>query len=235
MEGAFPVIIIVAVVGLIIALAVLGHLAAKKRREELAALAASWGFRWSPSDPFGIPGRRGYSALDRGENRYAYNVFDGERKGRRVICFDYHYETHTHDSKGRRQTHHHRFSAALVGLGARFPYLLVRPEGFFDKVAEFAGFDDIDFESAEFSRKFYVKCEDRKLAYDVFHARAMEYMLAGAGGLALEFRGEEVLVTGGGTWKAPGFAGAVERIEGLLELVPAFVWEDLRGGARRGA
>ena len=40
-----------------------------------------------------------------------------------------------------------------------------------------ANFDDIDFESDEFSRKFYVQSSDRKFAYDVLHPRMMEFLL----------------------------------------------------------
>lgn len=40
------------------------------------------------------------------------------------------------------------------------------------------GFDDIDFESVEFSRKFFVKSPDKRFAYDVIHPAMMEFLLA---------------------------------------------------------
>jgi hypothetical protein len=223
----------IAIACVVVGFIVWGQIAAGKRRKELEAMAASWGFSWSKDDPFGIAGRYDHAPLCRGERRFAYNVFDGERGSRRVTCFDYHYVTYTRDSKGHRQTHTHRFSAALVHLDARFPRLLVRPENFLDKVAEFVGADDIDFESAEFSRKFFVKCDDRRLAYDIFHARAMEYMLAHPADLTFDFRGDTVLLADDRTWNPARFADAVGRIEGLLALVPDFVWDNLRGGAGR--
>ena len=57
------------------------------------------------------------------------------------------------------------------------PDLLIRPEGVFDKMAGAFGFDDIDFESAEFSRQFYVKSPDRRFAYDVVNAGMMDFLL----------------------------------------------------------
>ncbi len=213
----------------IVALVIWGAIASRKRRQELEALAARWRFSWSPDDPFDIAARYSrHAPLCRGDGRYAYDVFHGDRDGRGVICFDYHYETHSTDSKGNRETHHHRFSGALVRLGVSFPRLLVRPEGFFDKVAELVGFDDIDFESAEFSRKFFVKSDDRRFAYDIFHARAMEYMLAHPADLTFDFCGDTVLVCDDRTWDPARFDGALSRIEGLLALVPEFVWQDLR-------
>ena len=41
---------------------------------------------------------------------------------------------------------------------------IVRPEHVFDRLASFLGFDDIDFESVEFSKRFMVKFADRKFA-----------------------------------------------------------------------
>jgi hypothetical protein len=56
--------------------------------------------------------------------------------------------------------------------------LVIAREGFFSKVAQAFGYDDIDFESHEFSRKFCVRSPDKKFAYDFCNARMMEYLLA---------------------------------------------------------
>jgi hypothetical protein len=40
------------------------------------------------------------------------------------------------------------------------------------------GYQDIKFESAEFSKTFCVRSPDKKFAYDVCHAQMMEYLLA---------------------------------------------------------
>lgn len=58
-----------------------------------------------------------------------------------------------------------------------FPELLIFREGWFSKLAQWLGYADIDFESAEFSRKFIVRSPDKKFAYDVCHAKMMEYLL----------------------------------------------------------
>ena len=46
------------------------------------------------------------------------------------------------------------FSTIVVESDVVLEPLFIRPERLFDKVKEFVGIDDIDFESAEFSRKF---------------------------------------------------------------------------------
>jgi hypothetical protein len=95
-----------------------------------------------------------------------------------VLAFDYHYETHSTDHKGNRQTHHHYFSFFILLLPVTFPELKITREGLLSKIGQALGYDDIDFESAEFSRSFCVRSKNRKFAYDVCNAQMMEYFLA---------------------------------------------------------
>ena len=76
-------------------------------------------------------------------------------------------------------TQTYRFSYLIVHLPWPAPDVLIRPEGMFDKLAGAFGFDDIDFESAEFSRRFHVKSKDKRFAYDVVHPRMMEFLMTG--------------------------------------------------------
>jgi len=235
---------IFALFGVVVAgFAVLAWYLAKKRREDLARVARGLGLSFTPRDPFagesfgrssgflaslfgssqrGIPGRFGqFGALARGDSRRGYNVMRGTYRGREVCAFDYKYST----GSGKNRTTHH-LSAAAVGLGARFPELYIRPEGLFDKLAGAVGFEDIDFESHEFSKRFYVKSRDRKLAYDVIHPRAMEYLLAHPR-WSIELDGADALVSTGRTWKPHEFREALDALAGFLDLVPEFVWKDV--------
>ena len=65
----------------------------------------------------------------------------------------------------------------LNSLGDSF-VLVIDKEGFFSKVAQALGYDDIDFESHEFSRKFRVRAPNKKFAYDVCNGRMIEYLLS---------------------------------------------------------
>jgi hypothetical protein len=172
-------LVIVGIVAVIIVAVVLGSLAAKKRREAMLALAARLGLRFNPDKDWELARR--YQFLDKlraGENRYAFNVLSGNYQSHDVMAFDYHYETHSTDSKGHRETQHHYFSFFLLLMPVSFPELVIGREGFFSKIAQALGYDDIDFESHEFSRKFCVRSKDKKFAYDVCNARMMEYLLA---------------------------------------------------------
>jgi hypothetical protein len=116
--------------------------------------------------------------LAKGENRYDRNVLSGTWQQYQVLVFDYHYETHSTDSKGNRTTEHHWFSFFILTLPALFPDLTIRRENILTKIAEVFGYQDIKFESAEFSKTFCVRSPDKKFAYDVCNAKMMEYLLA---------------------------------------------------------
>jgi hypothetical protein len=174
-----PAFLIVGFLVVFGAIAYLSYLAKKKREEAFAALARRLGCRFYVDDPFGLSRRYEghFPTLQQGSNRYAYNVIDGALDGRRMNLFDHHHETHSTDSKGNRTTHHHHRTFLCLEHDADLGRMEVRPEHFFDKVGAFFGFDDINFESEEFSRKYHVKAEDRKLAYDVFHPKMIEFFL----------------------------------------------------------
>lgn len=168
---------IIVVVCIIVAI-IWGIRAGKKRRTEMGLLAERLGLQFSSERNYGFA--KQYAFLDKlrqGENRYAYNIMTGPFQGHEVTAFDYHFETHSTDSKGHRETHHHYFSFFILSLEASFPELTIAKEGFLSKIAQAVGFDDIDFESHEFSRRFEVRSKDKKFAYDFCNAQMIDYLL----------------------------------------------------------
>ena len=174
-----PIVLFILIAGLIIAGIIFGALTAKKRREELSALAARLGLQFSAADDYGLVKRFVFlDALAVGDNRYGFNILTGQYQNHEVLVFDYHYETHSADSKGNQQTNHHYFSFFLLLLPRSFPELRITKEGMLSKIAQAFGYDDIDFESAEVSRAFGVRAKDKRFAYDFCNAQMMEYLLA---------------------------------------------------------
>ncbi len=211
----FLVILIV----LIVAAVVIYQLhAAAERRKALSAWAHSRGMSFDPGKDRGMDERfRDFKALRRGHSRYARNIMRGTWKGLGVLAFDYHYATGS--GKNRRN---HNFSAVIVTAPLPLKPLYIRREGFFDKLGDFFGAGDIDFESAEFSRRFYVKSPDRKWAYDVIHTRMMEHLMAGPD-YGIQFDTRHVMV-----WRQKRFSPAqldqaAEFVRRMLELIPDYV------------
>jgi hypothetical protein len=186
---------------------------AAARRQALAALAAD--LRWS-FDPF-LDGSHDdlyaqFEVFRRGHSRYAYNTLEGALTidGRACPCKmgDFTYKVTSGSGKNRRTTTYY-FSYLIMHLPfAGVPALLIRPENLFDKLAGALGFDDIDFESSEFSRKFHVKCSDKRFAYDICHPLMMEWLLgltpSGVPTIDIE-RGAMCLTDGSRLWDIDRF------------------------------
>ncbi len=168
---------IIAVICILGAL-VWGLYAGKKRRDAMTLLAERLGLAFRHERDYQLAKPHAFlDKLDQGSNRYAYNVMSGTYQGQDIVVFDYHYETYSTDSKGRRQTHHHHFSFFMLTLGSYFPELTIAKENFLSKIAQAVGYDDIDFESHEFSKRFVVRSKDKKFAYDFCNAQMIDYLL----------------------------------------------------------
>ncbi len=191
MQNAIPFVFVALVVVVIIG-AIFNAIAQSKRREGLIELARRLDLNFDAGTHYSIPDQFSFlKQLDQGDNRYATNVLSGTYQQNKILVFDYHYETHSTDSKGHTQTEDHWFSFFILTLPAVFPDLTIRRENFFTKIAEVFGYQDIKFESAEFSKAFCVHSPDKKFAYDVCNAKMMEYLLANRD-LSIEIENEVI-------------------------------------------
>ena len=194
-QQPWVILVFVAIAAIV---AVAAHLAAKARRDRLAQLAASLGWRFVAGDDAGHAERYGrFAVFQRGRSRRAYNTLRGELdcgEPLQAQAGDYRYVT---GSGKNRRTHH--FSYLVVHLPFPTRTLQLRPEGVLDKLAAAIGFDDIDFESAEFSRRYFVKSEDKRFAYALIDPRMMEFLLAEPP-RALELEGGLLCVADGSRW-----------------------------------
>lgn len=225
MQGLF----IGCVVLLVVVFIILGIYQSAKRRKELMAWAQSKGLSFSAWRDWSLEQRfPQFKCLRQGSDRYAYNIMEGDWSGRRFIAFDYHYETESTGSKGQRQSHDHTFSAVIIRCNHFLKPLFIRPERFFDKFTEFLGFDDIDFESAEFSRKFYVRARDKRWAYDVIHARTMQFLLD-MPQFTVEFDPVHVIAYRSSRFKTTEFESAAEVVAGILDRMPEYLLKELKG------
>ncbi|MDX6766365.1 MAG: hypothetical protein SFU85_06205 [Candidatus Methylacidiphilales bacterium] len=194
----------------------------KKRREAFRAFATAAGWTYQPEkDPAAA---RSYAFLrhfSQGDNRYLHHRFRGEFSGRAFDLFEYHYQVTSGAGKNRRTTHYH-FRAAVSPLPRAFPELVISPENFLDRVAAVFGFDDIDFESAEFSRTFKVKSPDRKFAYDVIHPLMMEWLMRRTG-TTVEIEGNHLAVIDKGTLDIPHIEPLLAFMAGIHERLPGYL------------
>lgn len=203
----------------------------KKRSELLEGWADHNGFHFMPkargTDSTFDERFPSFDCLRQGDNRYAFNIARGEKENRDVWAFDYHYRTQSTDSKGRTTYHHHNFSSVVVGSGMALKPLFLRAEGWWDKMTSVFGFDDIDFESAEFSRKFFVKAPDRKWAYDVIHQETMEFLLR-APRFSIQLAGPHAIIWRGRRFEPADFEHALSVIDGVLRRIPRDIQREIQ-------
>jgi len=196
----------------------------QKRREALMAWAASRRWSFLRQGIAGLGSRYpGIKLFDKGHSRGNGNAVRGELDGHPVLCLDYKYVT---GSGKNRSTH--RSGVVILETGYPTIPLQIRRENPLDRVGEFFGHDDIDFESAEFSRRFHVTSADRKWAYDIIHARTIEYLM-GAPSVSIEFGMGEIAVYTGGYNSPPEHETCLEVARRLLEMVPDYVVRQMRG------
>jgi len=223
---------ILAVVALVALAAWWSWRQAKARREALAALAAELDWRFDPSpDADHDEEYAQFELFRRGHSRRAYNTLRGELAidGRAWPCKagDFLYKVTSSNGK-TTSTHTYRFSYLILRLPfPAVPDLLIRREGLFDKLAGVLGFDDIDFESEEFSRRFHVKGPDKRFAYDVLHPRMMEFLLAQEMPAVDIERGHCCFADGRRRWDVDGFRERLDLARRFFDLWPEHVLVDL--------
>jgi hypothetical protein len=214
-----PIFILIGIIG-----SIFGAIAAKKRREAFAVLADQFGLNFSPAKDRNFAGRYNFlNKLQTGENRYAFNILSGKYKDNDILVFDYHYETHSTDSKGHRQTHHHYFSFSILHLTIFLPELSVVREGILSKIGQALGYDDIDFESYEFSKKFCVRSKDKKFAYDFCNAKMMEYLLAN-NDLSIEVENNALSISFDRCLKPEDIEPNLKRLINIRSLIPDYLF-----------
>jgi hypothetical protein len=89
------------------------------------------------------------------------------------------------------------------------------------------GYDDIDFESHEFSRAFCVRSSDRKFAYDVCNARMMEFLLENRE-LCVEIENNVLALLFDGKMDVERIPANLDRLVAIRRLMPGYLFD---GGA----
>jgi hypothetical protein len=217
--SALLIIAIVAAVALVI---YLGWLYEKKRRERMRALAAQYGWSYLSRDDSPLSDYRG-DPFGSGSERKCKHVMRGSYHDRPSTVFEFEYVTYTTDSQGRRQKNTHRVMVTALGTPAALPWVQVTRENVIHKIGHALGFDDIELESEDFNRRYRVKAQDRKVAYDVLHPRMMELLLH-TEGPAWRLENGALLTWSKGRLNAERVAPLLDFSATVIDNVPDFVW-----------
>ncbi|HEX6812475.1 MAG TPA: hypothetical protein VF384_12690 [Planctomycetota bacterium] len=232
MEPALVFVLVGGFIALVIFLAYLSWKAEQRRKQELGALAQELDLRFSPEhDSAHDDEYAQFEIFRRGHSRVAMNTLSGRidlfDQRCEVRCGDFRYKVTRSNGKSTTTTTYN-FSYLIVHPPWDTPPLLIRPEGLFDKIKGVFGFDDIDFESIEFSKKFYVASTDKRFAYDVLHPRMMEFLLGAKPPMLDIEQGALCLSDGQRRWEPQGFRSQLAFLRRFCELWPRHLVKDLR-------
>ncbi|WP_433163326.1 hypothetical protein [Kribbella sp. CA-247076] len=206
----------------------LNHLAAKKRRELFAGFAAQQGWSYQPADD-SLAHRWAGTPFRTGDNWRVKNVLSGAFDGRPMVAFDYSYQTHSTNSKGRRTTTTHKFGVVVLQLPGALPHLEVTHEGIFGgAVANVFGFGDLEFESDQFNRTFRVKADDERFGHAVVTPRMMELLLA-RGEIGWRIEGNSLIGWDQGAHEPAEVMNRLSLLQQVVAQVPPYVWKDYAG------
>ena len=208
---------------LVVIVIILSIRAEQKRRESLWQLATQLGLDFYADDPLNIDSRPDFQeAFSEGHSRRVSNVISGRGDEWDLKAFDFHYKT----GSGKSETSH-SVSVILLDTEFFFPALTIRPENILDRIAGVVGYHDIDFESDEFSRKFFVRSQDKRFAYGIIHAKVMEFLLKDPRwSLMLGWR--SLILHDDSALDAEGFRYAIDLGRGFLKLIPDYLKQELR-------
>jgi hypothetical protein len=229
------ILFIILIVAIFIVAIIFGAKQAKARREALSALANRLGFSFDPADDRSVsPRLQAFSPFTSGKDRSGYNSLRGQVIVSGKPCIiqmgDYRYTTESGSGKDRHETTHR-----ISYLACKLPLSLmvtmkVRPEGIFDKIAGAVGFEDIDFESAEFSKKFHVSGSDKKIIYDLLDPRMIEWYLA-SDAPNVQIVADQIVLLRGSAWKPEEFEPRLEWLKAFVSRIPEHLVQRLQSSS----
>lgn len=221
--------------------------AAKRRREALLLLSQRLGFVYYPeglmSEPAGgflasisqmfaptpdavfVQRFETFFPFGQGESPDVDNLLVGSRKGRDWYLFDYSYKTRSTNSDGSTQTTTHSFGVAAARVPLRFPTLSLAPETVFHRIGNKLGYSELTFELEEFNRRYFIRSPDSKLAYDLLHPQAIDYLMRQPV-RHWQMGGLYILITRPGSFDPLEMERVMLELEGFLDLVPTYYQQD---------
>jgi hypothetical protein len=166
----------------------------------------------------------GFSPFGQGHSFGVANLLMGRRGQADWYAFDYLYHTTQSNGKSTR-TVPHPTGIVAVRLPLSMPRLTLTPENLFHKIGTALGMDELDFELEEFNKRYFVRSDDRKLAYDLLHPRMIEHLMSQES-RAWQIGGQYIVQSRAGYYSPEEVRASIAEIEGFVGLIPHYVEQD---------
>jgi len=234
---------IIALIGLAIFLYHYARKQAQERQTNLLALAQKHGLDFNAGENFApepaytagapniaiTPGQAAtrFANIDpfgKGHSRTCANIFGGNLNGSGILVFDYTYKITTSNGKSTTTTtYQHQIVARTVPC--LLPRFTMQPENFMLRIGEKLGYREVEFESEEFNKRWFVRGEDTKQIYDLLHPRAMERLL-NTDRHRWDFLGNQIVVVASGHRTAAEIDRLIVDTDEFIALIPSYFRQD---------
>lgn len=199
----------------------------RERRKKWNHWASARGFSYvaktSGQSQFGFVQR-----ISDGHSHEQHDFMSGSKNGHRVDICNYLYKTTHTDDEGDDVDKNHWHGLAILQTPGWFPALRIEPENALKRIGHVVTGSDIDFESLEFSRRYEVKSDDKRFAYDFCNARMIELLLAHPK-TRIEADGSAFAIVKKGKWRLEELDDVCELLVDVRALLPAYLFETVEG------
>ncbi len=194
----------------------------ENRRRSFGMQALAGKLKFSNYDPGPnydfVTGWSFLNQFSQGENRFVFNLIEGDYQEQKLFVFDYHYQT----GSGKNKEDHDNTLLMLI-VKECFPKITIGRENFLLKIESAFDSENIKFESVEFSKTFRVLCADKKFAYDVCNPQMMEFLLANRD-LQIEIQGPVVLFSFTPQLPVNQIEFNLQRLAQIRSLLPQYLF-----------
>jgi hypothetical protein len=164
------------------------------------------------------------TSFGQGHSHSVKNLITGAHKDFGVTIFDYQYKVTTNNGKSSSTTTYN-VQVVSVALPMVLPRFTMQPENFLLAIGEKFGYREIEFESEEFNKRWFVRGEDERSIYDLLHPRAMERMQV-ASLSRWEFGGNMITVLDTSLQEPMSVERTFHDIADFVALVPNYYRQD---------
>lgn len=233
--------IIAAVIGLFILIGYAAHLAEKARKARLAALADFCdrnGFIFSPegrlrtsqesflwmkydvhTDPI-VETFSFHSLFTQGHSKKAAPVMSKSDGNMEWMLFDYQYSVTTSNGKTTTTTRYPH-SVVVARVPYDLPLMTLTPQNVFHSIGKVFGANELETESVEFNKKFFVDTQDHRRATEILVPELLEFLIQ-LGGRYWHWNGPFLISYVSGTVSAADYERMWNEAKQIISLVPNF-------------
>ena len=208
---------------------IVSQIRASGRRSELAEFAGRIGWTFAERSLTVASGLTSYP-FGTGFDREDVDVVCGVFEGRQCAHFTRRFaERRPGTSASENVVATREFRVSSVELGAEYPTIDILPEDVVERAAKLVGGMDVDFESAEFNRRWRVKGGDPRYVHDMITPRVMDRLVRDdTRGMALRIENRHLLTWRAGRLAPENLAATFAVLTSIAAVLPPHVERALR-------